>query len=696
MVRKVLAQRGMTGEAANVGKAAPKLAHSRHTVLDLQRQAGNRAVTAMLLDAGRLRPPAIQRFGELEHKTLGDTGSGKAMINLPGGIAVTFGDITALAGDYFGSAAQIRTLASKPGNNRTPGTVDEVNFALHVKIRGDQKQTDFAPEVADAVTARFYALAGTNLTHFTEPGAGDTRRSTDELAKARGVVPDSAAAAYGVARGTRVPVTNVGSYRANHEKALEVAAQAGAGGPATMDEAMLYEAFASHFLTDAYAAGHLRTPRAAVGDWWNPKVPMFWMNLQLWMAEVIAQHLNDHSVAGYLQTVQQLYEAAQQTLRNVTAKMPELTFGDAVSGALHDTDNDLGVDARVGADVVKLVGDGQVIDGAGRALVKGVPTAEKAAAGVKASLQEVRNAFTAGSKGTAPGAAIAAIRLSDGLFRAEQLWPRALADSDPQQTNPSRKWRVAGVEDLFSDARMRAALTHFAHEKADTLGSEVTLDPPFRADKMLALKEAVLDKLKGSESTVIGVLRAVVNYTPGSATGQVGGIGGHDMDDDALTYYLAAKSKKGALETLTLTQRKRLVRAGLEGSTTGAEDTMVADLLTSATRADSTAVLTYVGWRWVWDDLSGNDLRRVVDVAGQSFWATQPLPRKKAEISFLASGRTSEISQRAIVMILRTCTPAEVRDIDKALGWPGLDFDLEGSYQTEFDRLKRETVPRTP
>jgi hypothetical protein len=301
----------------------------------------------------------------------------------------------------------------------------------------------------------------------------------------------------------------------------------------------------------------------------------------------------------------------------------------------------------------------------------------------------VRDAFTAGSKGTAPASVIAAIRLPDGLFRAEQLWPRALADSDPQQTNPSRNGRVAGVEDLFSDTRMRAALTHFAHEKADTLGSEVTLDPPFKADKTMALKEAVLDRLKGSEATVIGVLRAVVNYTPGSATGQTGGIFGHDEDDDALTYYRTAKAK-GALEPLTLVQRKRLVRAVLEGSTTGAEDTMVADLLTSATPADSSAVLNDVGWRWVWDDLSGNDLQRVVDVAGPAFWATKAFAQKEAEVGFLAGGRTNDISQRTIIMILRTCaTPAEVRAIDKSLGWPGLDFDLTGSYQTELDRLKR-------
>lgn len=664
--------------------AAPVASRQRDSqLLALQRQAGNRAVTAAITYAGA----SLQRFGEPEHKAMGDAGSANAGMSLPGGLRVTFGDVTALAGDYFGSVEQLQALARIPGNGRRPGTRDEVEFALHVEIRKDRRKSDFGPEVAAAVAARYYALAGTNLTHFTEPRAGDSGRSTDELARARGTVPDSAAAAYGVPRGSQVPVTNVGSYRANHEKALEKAALAGATG-ASMEEALLYEAFSSHFLTDAYSAGHLRTPRAAVGDWWNAKVPMFWTNLQLWMAEVIAKHLNDHSVAGYVRTVQQLYEAAQDTLRAAVKVLPALTFGDAVSGALHDIDNEQGVVAHVGTDVVRLVGDGQVLDGRQRALVGGVPTADKAAAGVRVSLQEVRDAFAAGAGGASPAAAVAAARLNDGLFRAEQLWPRAVADADARQTNPTRTWRVATVQELFADPRMRAALTHFAHEKADTLGGAVSMEPPFKADKAMALQEAVVDQLKGDESTVVRMLQAVVDYTPGAATGQTGGVFGHDKDDDALSYYRTAKAQN-VLDRLSLTQRTRLVRLVLEGSTTGAEDTMVADLLTSRP-ADAPAVIDSVGWRWIWDDLGGDDLRRIVDQVGPLYWAGKSLDLKKREVKFLADGRTDDLSQRTIIVILSTCAgPAEVRAADSFVGWPGLDFDLTGAHQSAFDQLKR-------
>lgn len=673
--------------------ALPRPQRATHPVLALQRQAGNKAVAASLQDSGgrnlRLSQlPLVQRFNEPEHKSMGDAGAGGAQIKLPGGLAVSFGDITALAGDYFGSVEQIRALAAVTGDGQSAGTRDEVEYALHVEVRKDKKAADFGPDVAKAVKGRYYALAGTNLRHFTQPNEGDSGRTTDELANERAEVPAKAADAYGVAKGTRIPVTNVGTYRANHERAIEAAARAGAGGAATMDDALLFEAFASHFLTDAFAAGHLRTPRGAISDWWNAKVPMFWTNLKLWMAEVIAKHMNDNSLVAGVLTVQMLYEQAQDTLQKVEKTIPALTFGDVVSGALHDIDNEQGVMAAVGSEALKLVGDGQVIDGRGRELAKGMATAQKAAVSLQASLKEVRDAFRAGVMGADPGSVVQSTRLSDGLFRAEQLWPRALADNDPRQANASIEWQVAGPEQLFANPRMREAFTHFAHEKADMLAGEVKLEAPLRADKMLALKEAVVDRLKGDEATVTNLLRAVINYTPGSATGETGGLFKTDEDDDAVSYYKAAKAKN-ALDALTLTQRKRLVRMVLEGATVGAEETMIADLLISSPD-QATAVLDDVGWHRVWTDTTGDALTRIVKDVGPRYWATKPLALKKAEVRLLSDGWTSAISQQAIVMILKTCSgPEEVRSIDKHVGWPGLEWDLTGSYQDEFDQLRR-------
>ena len=72
---------------------------------------------------------------------------------------------------------------------------------------------------------------------------------------------------------------------------------------------------------------------------------------------------------------------------------------------------------------------------------------------------------------------------------------------------------------------------------------------------------------------------------------------------------------------------------------------------------------------------------------GHAFWKTQSLGAKTMEISWLADGRTSEIQEETIIIILETCSRAEVPAIEKAVG--GLDWDLDGVEQDKFDAMKR-------
>src|SRR6476659_8739018 len=62
----------------------------------------------------------LQRFESNEHKKMGDTGSGGAEMELAPGFKVSFGDITALAGDYFGSLKDLQDLAKIPGSTTAP------------------------------------------------------------------------------------------------------------------------------------------------------------------------------------------------------------------------------------------------------------------------------------------------------------------------------------------------------------------------------------------------------------------------------------------------------------------------------------------------------------------------------------------------------------------------------------------------
>lgn len=652
----------------------PPLAHS---LSQIGNHAASREIARVLGSPRPAAPPAgrrLSRFEAMEHKQMGDIGAGGATMRLAPGLDVTFGDMTAMAGDCFGSVEQLQALASIPGSPTAPyskpGTVDEVKYVLYVEIRKTMKADQFDEEVVNAAKRRYYSLAANNASHFSRPELGD-EFLTQEQRAAKGAA------------------NNAGSYRNNHDRAIEAAVAAGSAGR-PIDQAMLYEGFASHFLTDAFASGHTRTPRTAISDWWNPKVPMFWHNLKLWLAENIAKHLNDNSNLAGVMTVNYLWKEAIETLEGVMAAkgIPDLKFGDAIGGALHDLDNLEGVEAKVGNQLVTLVGDGQVLDDKDRELVRGAETMKLAANSVKVSIKDIHDAYAQGKAGTAdPQKIKQALKTKDNLYRAEQLWPQALPNS--QVKNPTLPWMVASVDQLLAKARVKEALTHFAHEKADTLGGEVDLEPPLKLEKEAALKWT-LAKLKQDQAGVMVVFNQIINYTPGLATagagggeGELTGLFGDTSDDNAREYVRKAKDK-GALPTLSIAQRQRLIRLALDGPTGDDDEAMILDVISTNT-SHIVPVLNAVGWRRVWDDLDGEECRKFIKAAGPTYWKAQSLARKRAELSYLGDGVTGEIAEETMIVILRTCTPAEVRKLDADLD---LSWDLDGAEQDELDRLK--------
>src|ERR1700750_1758374 len=97
-------------------------------VLQLQRMAGNRAVTALAFRGKR----RLQRFNETEHKLIGDTAWGsEETFELAPGFRISFGDAIAL-GDYFDSYEDFQRLAAKEGKG--PGTRGELLYVLRNKI----------------------------------------------------------------------------------------------------------------------------------------------------------------------------------------------------------------------------------------------------------------------------------------------------------------------------------------------------------------------------------------------------------------------------------------------------------------------------------------------------------------------------------------------------------------------------------
>src|SRR4051812_23292736 len=184
---------------------------------------GNRAATRLLAPRRTL-----SRFESNEHKLMGDLGSDHATVELVPGLRITFGDMTAMAGDYFGTLADMQTVA------KTPHGLQEIKYVLYVEVRKEMKEEQFPKDVVNAAKRRYFGLASKNVSRFTNPDLGDEFLS--QQAKA--------------AKGS---TNNAGSYRDNHTKAIEAAVAAGAAQGGAPHQAPPHQGFASPLPTHPLA-----------------------------------------------------------------------------------------------------------------------------------------------------------------------------------------------------------------------------------------------------------------------------------------------------------------------------------------------------------------------------------------------------------------------------------------------------------
>ena len=239
-------------------------------ILGLQRQAGNLALVRLLAP--------VQRWGAQEHELLGDKGSGHRTVELTTGYRLSFGEVVALAGDHFEHVEQMRVFAANTKGGA--GSRAEIEYALEWKLHKKGRKYDDKAKAAQE--ARYYTLAGKNVAHFLNPSPGDIGQ--DPSARAGDVK------AYLAAKYTTPPQGASQAYRMNHVWAIKEAVEE-AQRKGSLDRPLTVEAFGAHYLTDAFAAGHVRTPRAGAKQYWDRKVPMFVYNLTGFIAEGVAKHL---------------------------------------------------------------------------------------------------------------------------------------------------------------------------------------------------------------------------------------------------------------------------------------------------------------------------------------------------------------------------------------------------------------------
>lgn len=207
----------------------PTTAHadSFEHLLQLQRSAGNHAVTS-LLDR---TDPVVQRYESGEHALMGDKAAGAGSFTISG-VELTAGEINAMA-DLYGSLDDIR--------HADPDELRRVRDLIR-KQRNDPASVSEA-EWDTATSGRYTRLNLANSSHF---------------APSRKPPPKGVIGAESGPDHRKVWQT---SYLNALEQAHYAQTVAADGDQAAADkareEARLYNSFGEHFLVDAFSAGHL-------------------------------------------------------------------------------------------------------------------------------------------------------------------------------------------------------------------------------------------------------------------------------------------------------------------------------------------------------------------------------------------------------------------------------------------------------
>jgi hypothetical protein len=684
--------------------------------------------------------PKIQRFESNEHKKMGDMGSGNSSVKLSDQLSVSYGDMTALAGDFFGTVKDIKDIAKIQGSvyerltiedyikeieafyerwkgypkvehgmliQPLPylfwhkGTVDEILYAIIVEIRGLKKyKKAFDPKIADAVDFRGNTLLTFNWNHFTN-SSSDKTQSKDKEGH---------------------PMTNAVSYREAHEQAIKAAVQAGNSGK-SIDDALVYESFASHFLTDAYSAGHTRVERFDIAKYWDGKIPMFWTNIKWWITEQMSKGLDTMMKPGQL-----VFETAKSIIfdKMDSKKVPPMTFGDVVGGALHDYDNLHGVHVKNKYGLkfqkdVELLGDGQIIrkeneEGGIKAAAKIAMSAERENASattlklvvnaVKVSLNDVKAAYNKGKQQVKDTKkVIESLQTKNKIYKAEQLWPEAVSDSDLNKENQKLQWKADDFEALVLLPHVKEALIAFFTEKSKAIETSMPLTDP---DQKKAMENNVIKNLQGSNT--IKSLREIVNYYPGivMSLGGIGGVykGGITVDnfgirthtDVAIDYYKEVKASKKGLASLTFMQRFSLIHTNLSSDGSARQKEMINSLFISTPQQDWKKLIDgdLLKWKDLWPNLEESGRKMLMNEFGHAYWETQDIHKKEKEIERALQHGVSwspDHLQQDIMVVIRTCNAGQIKQIEKYikkhLGGINIKKVLKGSNLEEYNLMRQ-------
>ncbi len=274
----------------------------------------------------------VGAFEGYEHLLLGDSACGTDPISVDKNISFTFGELSAIAGDYVNTPEEFERLV-----NTTP---DDLLYIKEVLLRRSARV--FSAEVRERVFSTYLKLAQNNFVHFVNPSIEKLQISAFQNMWSCG--PSS-----------------IDCYVYYHSRALQKATELKET-KQSIDSALLLEAFAAHYLSDSYSAGHIRTRRYDIQKMGNNMFPLFLENFFKYSSELIAQGMPSGLFSKDKSDNAQKIELG---LRQKLPKNLSFGFGDLLSRAVHDYDSATGL--QLGGR--RLYGDGHVQDGDTRLVI---------------------------------------------------------------------------------------------------------------------------------------------------------------------------------------------------------------------------------------------------------------------------------------------------------------------------------------
>jgi hypothetical protein len=395
----------------------------------------------------------IQKFDSPEHAELGERASGRINtdINISNDPAIsdflTFGEMVALAGDYFHDLAAIRLSAS------TSSGRDEIRYSLwlsHVRLGAEPNVSE---AVKTTVNSRYLGLLPDNESHFSAGGTASN------------------------------------SYTGYHEAALDLAFRSGTdNNPALMEEALTTEAFGHHYLSDMFSAGHVRTERTAIKAWYLSHFPNSVNQFITYMAGHMRAYIaNEHYVANFFGVGIPSPAEMEARIRTIGGStLNSFSLGDIVSLAHHNFDN-MGLNVISDASPIasgpfqwRALGDEQIISALNSSSPPTNPnqavTINMALAAMQASIADLNTIKTYGINNRPLGPVYAPIAptYQAGLslvrpYRALTFVPR----EDTTMGNTSLVWQWGSF-----NAAMRGAVNDaIRHEIVSVLREKAAMNP---------------------------------------------------------------------------------------------------------------------------------------------------------------------------------------------------------------------------